>query len=152
MTPDTLTEIAFADADHVVGYDTQSTGCGLTRLALQDDGLQPIVNLGAQRLVYRPGYRAVQRSLYPSARISVEEIEPQRYTSPPGTSPPTPRDRSRRRTARASRPRTWSSTWRSGTACSRTEASCARNVRPLTGYQRDGKARTSTSRPASART
>lgn len=43
LTPDTLTEIAFTDADHVVGYDTQSTGCGLTRMTLQPDGLQPIV-------------------------------------------------------------------------------------------------------------
>jgi hypothetical protein len=46
LTPDTLAEIVFTDADHVVGYDTQSTNCALTRMALQPDGLQPI--LGAK--------------------------------------------------------------------------------------------------------
>jgi hypothetical protein len=44
LTPDTLAEIAFTDADHVVGYDTQSTNCTLTRMALQPDGLQPILS------------------------------------------------------------------------------------------------------------
>lgn len=42
LTPNTLAELAFTDADHVVGYDTQSTACTLTRLALQPQGLQPI--------------------------------------------------------------------------------------------------------------
>lgn len=44
LVPDSLAEIVFTDADHVVGYDTQTTGCGLTRMALQSDGLQPIFN------------------------------------------------------------------------------------------------------------
>lgn len=42
LVPDTLAEIVFTDADHVVGYDTQSTACALTRMALQPDGLQPV--------------------------------------------------------------------------------------------------------------
>ena len=38
--PDTLAELAFTDADHVVSYDTQSQGCPLNRLVLQADGMQ----------------------------------------------------------------------------------------------------------------
>ena len=43
LTPDSLAEIVFTDADHVVGYDTQSTNCTLTRMVLQSDGLQPVL-------------------------------------------------------------------------------------------------------------
>ncbi len=45
LTPNTLAELTFTDADHVVGYDTQTTACTLTRLALQSQGLQPILRV-----------------------------------------------------------------------------------------------------------
>jgi len=44
LVPDTLTELAFLDADHVAGFDNQTTGCTFTRLALVTDGLQPVGN------------------------------------------------------------------------------------------------------------
>lgn len=49
---DALSELAFTDADHVVGLDAQSTGCALNRLTLQADGLQP-----ALRAAPFPWYR-----------------------------------------------------------------------------------------------
>jgi hypothetical protein len=140
FTPDTLAEIVFTDADHVVGYDTQTTGCGLTRLALQPDGLQPILRtrpfgiyaecfgdglvftagrlitssgreVDANTFAYLRGWPSVgavgggfldqftgtwvrissglntgpdavpvDGRVFASPRVSVEEIEPQRYT------------------------------------------------------------------------
>jgi hypothetical protein len=41
LVPGTVAELAFLDADHIVGFDNQSTACTFNRLALISDGMQP---------------------------------------------------------------------------------------------------------------